>query len=826
MIRILASAYYLVMFFQLEPQYSPLRVVLVKWKAFGAVCKMVIGDAELAQWTFRLRALIQRKLLGGAFFMEKDAVGMVIEWCSDLSRGSVGVAAQPLVVISQQPSEAALPVAGTLPPTPSPAVAPLTSSSSAPLTVGGASTGSSTAVASTSPPAAGPAATALAAGGGSTPQPSSSTGAASATTPRSTQEQQQVLPKMDPAPLDASCMALFPTLLVRYAALGGRVKSPTLTGVVNRLRAGGLSESAFMMLTTLLEREIHLTPFSDPDLLQDALSMLTPYYLWPQPYAAQAFHMLKLVSREVKCPGVAWRRGLERVFPFLTHRAATGKELDVVLLAPPDSAVASALEAHRVAQPSETEVLVGSLLSLYRAAGLSTDLCESRLLTLGAKKLQSLYDKTREAMDVALEISSPVDAAVYLDQRLDQLRRAAEKHAPGKVQASDSSAQLLCGVPWQIRVSKFSFDVTLAGREIGGKIPRRNATKVLRELILDYGKVESSNGGPVALRILVEGGDWEFHHVLSSYVVVSLAPDTGELLRKRVKISFHLLSTRIPSALCDALSANDPWFARRTAMALRSLTALSATVAKGDEESQEPMSADSFLHPPHVLRSMLDEYLSTARYRNEFKVWQCECWQKSTSAADLGSQYVIPFILSATFGRTAQARMFQLLNEMPLSVGELAESRAFKFKPPVVSMKAVGASLKGLPKEVTEYEARPWEEVVFQVVPEVQENCAPRFGVSWMEMSAMPAGDPASAAKKKRKQAGFRAVLHHTRRVEIVGHKSSTFDITLDGVPYGPFSKVVISPCTSGDPGAPDPLFLTIPIRGFASLPGGTTMDD
>lgn len=67
-------------------------------------------------------------------------------------------------------------------------------------------------------------------------------------------------------------------------------------------------------------------------------------------------------------------------------------------------------------------------------------------------------------------------------------------------------------------------------------------------------------------------------------------------------------------------------------------------------------------------------------------------------------------------------------------------------------------------------------------------------------MFAASAGDsvngavPASGKKRSRNQFRF-----HAKSVEIEGHNKSTFDVVLDGVCYGPFSKVCISPCMAGE---------------------------
>lgn len=84
-------------------------------------------------------------------------------------------------------------------------------------------------------------------------------------------------------------------------------------------------------------------------------------------------------------------------------------------------------------------------------------------------------------------------------------------------------------------------------------------------------------------------------------------------------------------------------------------------------------------------------------------------------------------------------------------------------------------------------------------------------------MYAAPSGDVVDGAKaSKRKKPLLRGGTHHVRSVEIEGHAKSTFEIALDGVPYGPFCKVVISPCAYGDAQAVNPVFVSVPLALYA----------
>jgi hypothetical protein len=111
----------------------------------------------------------------------------------------------------------------------------------------------------------------------------------------------------------------------------------------------------------------------------------------------------------------------------------------------------------------------------------------------------------------------------------------------------------------------------------------------------------------------------------------------------------------------------------------------------------------------------------------------------------------------------------------------------------------VSAALRGVTRPEPELEARPWQELYFGVLPVAGAPCdAPRLGGSWMEMFASAAGEPVAGATGQKKRSRTQS-RYHVRSVEIEGHSKSTFDVCLDGVAYGPFQKIVLSPCMLGE---------------------------
>jgi hypothetical protein len=578
--RVLASLYFLAVFAPLDPQYSPLRVVMVKWKAFGAGGQVSEPHAVFA---VKLRTLIQRKLQGEGLFGEQDLRFLVLELMAT--------------------------------------------------------------------PASGPAA---------------------------------------PSALEQSCTSLLSTLAAQH--LAAFRTSESLGVVLGRLRRDS-GEAAFLTTTCFLRRHLVCSPFADASLLEEACTTLRSFHLWPQPIAGMAVAMLETLAMEAKSPGVTWRLAWEAAFPALQGLPATGHELNTYVFAAPDSPLGALLDAITIALPSERELTAGAILNLFQCCGIgeaedaeeseeATAAAELRLDYLSLKKLRGIYAKVRGCLEQAVQMSSADDAMLFLFNRLEKLRRAAAKHiakesgrtngVPG-FSANPRPSQMLCGLPLQHHVCRLSFECALAGRDVGTKWPRRNAQKPLKEIVGELLRAHRDKRLPA--RCLVEGGDNEMHHMLGAYVA-TLQSDPE--VAAKIKFRFYLLPGRRPSLVGSYLCSVDPWYAKTMGGGLRGPVSLIPTLADPAPAAPAeavPLDEASFRLPPFVLHSMLSDFVSLARHTNRLRVFQCECWQKSVSNTDSApSKYVIPFFVAAEVGIAAQARTFQMFNDLPasLSVAEVA----------------------------------------------------------------------------------------------------------------------------------------------------------
>ena len=109
----------------------------------------------------------------------------------------------------------------------------------------------------------------------------------------------------------------------------------------------------------------------------------------------------------------------------------------------------------------------------------------------------------------------------------------------------------------------------------------------------------------------------------------------------------------------------------------------------------------------------------------------------------------------------------------------------------------VSSTLGGVAKPEPEIEARPWQELSVGLIPSSgSQYDDPSVSSSVMEIFANAAGDPVGSTPTKRKVTTRSQYRYHAQSLEISSFGMTTFDICLDGVVYGPFERVSITPCS------------------------------
>ena len=558
--RILCTMYFLVVFYNFNPRFSPLRVAMVKWKAFGASVK----ETSNSVFAMRIRVLIQRKLEGN-----RSDVELLRFLVSDLTN--------------------------------------------------------------------------------------------------TTTEVDRRLVYLD-GPVEQACLSLL-NVFVGYHTRRTQTEQG-FTFILNCLRKG-MSETNFTLTACLLKRQMMISPYLGKKIILEALKTVRQFHNWQDPYGRMAVELMNLLTMEAKSPGCTWRRCLERHFPGLKSESekVNGKELDVYLFCGNNSMLGRLIDSCQHREMDEKQLIRSVILGVFRSSGASSIEEESssslfqQLHYFSEKKLTGFYQKMREALEHSIAISSIDDARVFVEQRLERLKRAAEKyilkalHKASKDELLEPKIQATTTlvIPHRIHVNRVNFDCTLAGK-VAQKLPRRNAHKQLQEVVETSVKWWDSLTVKkrVKLKILIEGGDTEFHHMLSTYVGL-VESSEGKILEK-VKFQFYLIpSLKGRCKLQSYLNYVDPWYHKTMSSVTKAVVSLSPSVgAAEDEERRETLENKLGLSPSHISRAVIAEYLEMAAHKNKLKIYTCECWQKSVSKQDTSSKYIIPFAIDAEFGMAAQ----------------------------------------------------------------------------------------------------------------------------------------------------------------------------
>lgn len=159
-------------------------------------------------------------------------------------------------------------------------------------------------------------------------------------------------------------------------------------------------------------------------------------------------------------------------------------------------------------------------------------------------------------------------------------------------------------------------------------------------------------------------------------------------------------------------------------------------------------------------------------------------------------------------------------NDLPssLSMEDILNCKAFRAKAPSLLVKITTTSFNGVCGPETELEVRTYEELRFALLAGIEEsNDMPFLSNTWMEMAACAKDDLSAVSSgniKHRKKGKRFNSRYHVRTAEIEGANKGTFDVALDGVVYGPFQKVVLSPLAP-DISSVAPEYLTFNLMSF-----------
>jgi Phosphoinositide 3-kinase gamma adapter protein p101 subunit len=206
--------------------------------------------------------------------------------------------------------------------------------------------------------------------------------------------------------------------------------------------------------------------------------------------------------------------------------------------------------------------------------------------------------------------------------------------------------------------------------------------------------------------------------------------------------------------------------------------------------------------PSRVLREELQYFVREARQRLEIPVWLCACYTVSGGPVS----FTVPFLQRCDLGTPAAARMFQQAKDLPSdwSTSRITASKGFKNQSVAVSVKHMQVNLVGQERSGPPMDKATYSQISIANVPIAGGEMGKVQGdpsASVLEVSLVEA-DASKKAKKTATYIGREAsetagvATVHAVVVELDSEdRKKTFNIVLDGCPYGPFARIRISRC-------------------------------
>eukprot|EP01114_Cavostelium_apophysatum_P010369 TRINITY_DN2400_c0_g1_i3.p1 TRINITY_DN2400_c0_g1~~TRINITY_DN2400_c0_g1_i3.p1 ORF type:complete len:869 (+),score=260.87 TRINITY_DN2400_c0_g1_i3:249-2855(+) len=632
-----------------------------------------------------------------------------------------------------------------------------------------------------------------------------------------------------------------------------------------------LSEKRMLSLLHVFKQYLIQSPKVPFELLQNAISVVKSYYLWPLPFGDVARDVLQMLTIEMKAPGTAMRKRMTEENPELlkgTHK--TGKERTVHVLYDQYSLNARTLPELIKSQPTtdtNLQQLQTNLLANILSNELKCGIDAFGLEHLSKEEIARFYDAAVQVMSEAV-LMNQQDAEAFRSKEFvtikDEVSAAVE--ASQKMSAPKPNPPILPPLSFEFTAVS-SENYPPFGDELQNKVkyPKRPSFDILATIIGKYAPFSDAKNKPV-VKIGLIGGDALIHNVFCSYInLKTVAPKSFDGL----DLQFFV----VPVEQCyfsGFLSKYDGWYGRHVTCLSKCLlkvypcvmlpqisqsqssssltSALSLEKDKpdfpGDRNSKidarigngtksqryrVPTEAptgsffqdlrkmyedeDRLTTPSLVLRSELQNYFREAKWRLEANVYNCECW------APDGTYFVVPFFQRAEVGLRAYARsvqrQFEMADSLPLSA--VQQHKSFKFSAPPIGIKYTQMNVVGVPKTGTPIEPRYYCSIILANVPLPSDRGVPPNPTKqWLETSLMEIDKKKKGKASDKDYENLPIISLHTSVIDLEAEekkKDKSFHILLDNVLYGPFVRVKVTPAMSNEDNLSVPFMTFFPLE-------------
>lgn len=575
-------------------------------------------------------------------------------------------------------------------------------------------------------------------------------------------------------------------------------------------------------------------------MLPRIIQVVTPYYIWPRPYSDSAREVIEVASIELKAPFTAFRTTLMEENPALIPGMAalpgssasdptggmhsTPKERNVWLLF--DKEMTRAKSLHEILKQHVATQTPNVELQLRFLATVFSTVLKVKVDSLGLEyatpeQIHLYYGAAVTVLEHSLTL--PEDKATeHYSRELASLHKkilseigSAQQHKapkPSKLPPLNFISKVV-----GFSVKDYSIDNSAHTRH---HFPKRESFDYLLD-ILNNQALELAHPGeqPPIVKIGIIGDDDTIHNVATGFLVLSsVRPD----LIEKLDVRFYFIPVG-NSDLGNWITSLDPWYGRQAILMSRAIQGLcpspttdggapgsggassSSVSSSGASGRSQSMRFDALslgnnfidlieeqsklLSPSSILHSELEYMFREAKQPLNLNIFRAECVLPDNSTVTL------PFFARASIGLPAAIENFKKINDLSsnLTEAEITAHKNFKWNPPTVSLKYIQMNPLSVPRAIGQQDARVYTTITLAALPVAGDRANfinPNPTQPWLELMLLE-------DKKKKATSREDVRTYHVSQVELGGPEP--FDICLDGISYGPVTKVKFTAATHAD---------------------------
>jgi len=606
----------------------------------------------------------------------------------------------------------------------------------------------------------------------------------------------------------ASCHLLAPSLVNSFLRrLVVTTPQATVTSIIDTIsdffRHPSISEEMVLALMHMLRSYILLYPLSLPQQTKRAIERVKQYYIWPKPYCDYTRDILELLSAELKAPGVGFRsRFVEEIPELFSGRPHTGKERTIYLILDRECVNVCVfyelLKLLKSSPPSVVE-LQANLTANILTNCLGVDPTTLRLEYCSENNIREYFMTAIDIMTQAL-LKDEKEAETFRNAQLTTLKETILQNASNAAPIVKITHPKLASLEFVCKLVDCNPDIIKVANWTNNNrqaFLQRPTFAVLDDILnqnlqaykSNFVNNSQSNRKPI-VRIAIVGNDSSVASVVTAYIGCRL---TKPEYFSSLDVRFYLVPTHT-CRLANFIAKYDKWYGRHVLCLSRCLLGVyplpqTSSTAKDEETSSQSLSDDTTMSTPaFILRTELETYFRDAHWTLDVSIFQCECFKNILEANSI----IIPFCQRAEIGVAAY------------SLGSKDVNGNVKFIPIALSLKFLQVNPLGVPRLTRTVEPKVYEQVLLTNVPWSKDpGTVPHPTHTWLELYLRESDIRTKDSKKKDKEKAQKkdktaakiGRSYHVCSLEVEPQdKSRTFEILLDGIRYGPFAKIKITP--------------------------------